>query len=161
MAHKGRIYKVWFRRDAAWTENFGPLVYPEAFYLPFHSLIFSARYAVSAIAQVMAINTSKDFVRIWRSPTYGGFFDNVYWTFEVLGEPNEIPVRAKFGIYHDAVIDTPLYVATYHFPLGNTEWGLWDLRNVETLHFLSPDITVSPYPLQLTIQGARYDRYNP
>lgn len=161
MAHKGRLWKLWFRRDASWTENFGALMLPEAFYIPFHTLIFSSRYAVSQIGQVDAINLNKGYVRKWTSPTYGGFFDNVYWTFELLSPPNERVTRTRFAIWHDAIIDTPLYDATYIEPLGNTEWGLWSLRNVETLHFLSPDITVSPYPLQLTIQAARYARYNP
>lgn len=161
MAHKGRLWKVWFRRDASWSENFGPLMLPEAFYIPFHSLIFSTRYAVSQISNLNAINLSKEFDRTWRSPTYGGIFDNVYWTFELLSPPNEVVRRTKFGIWHDALIDTPLYSATYLEPLGNIEWGLWSLRNVETLHFLSPDITINPFPLQLTIQAARYNRYNP
>jgi len=159
--HKGRAWKRWFRADASWTESFGPFLLPEAFFIAFTSPIFSSRYAVSQIKQVLGINTHKDFVRTWTSPTYGGFFDNVYWIFSLIGEPNEIYTRAKFEIWHDAVIDTPLYSATYHFPLGNTEWGLWELRNVETLHFLSPDIVVGPGLLQLTLQAARYDRYNP
>jgi hypothetical protein len=134
---------------------------PEAFHIPFHSLIFSPRYAVSQISQVNAVNLSKEYNRTWRSETYGDFSDNVYWQFELLSPPNEVVRRTKFSIWHDAIIDTPLYSATYFEPLGNLEWGLWSLRNVETLHFLSPFITVDPYPLQLTIQAAGYDRYNP
>lgn len=134
---------------------------PEAFFLPFNSQIFSARYAVSQIGKVMGINTNKEFVRKWTSPIYGGAFDNVYWTFEILGDPQEFPTRTRFAIWHDAIIDTPLYDATYVSILPNREWGLWTLLSVETLHWLSPDITVDPYPLRLTIQAARYDRYNP
>lgn len=161
MPHKGRIYKRWFRLDASWDLAFGNLMLPEAFFIPFHTSIFSSKYAVSQIGKVMAVNLHRDYVRTWESPVFGGFFDNVYWTFELLGPPDQYVQRTRFSIWHDAIIDTPLYDATYFEPLANREWGLWTLRNVETLHWLSPDITVNPYPLQLTIQAARYDRYNP
>lgn len=159
--NKGRVWKKWFRADASFDVNFGPFCYPEAFYIAFKSSIFSSRYAVSQIDKVIAVNLHKDFVREWVSPTYGGFFDNVYWKFETLGPPDEPVFRTRFSIWHDAIIPTPLYDATYRTILGNTEWGLWLLQFVETLHWLSPDITVDPYPLRLTIQAARYDRYNP
>jgi len=159
--NKGRVYKKWFRADAAWDVNFGPFTYPEAFYLPFHSEIFSSRYAVSQIHRVMGINLNKGFVRKWTSPTYGGFFDNVYWTFEVLGPPDEPVFETRFAIWHQAVIDTPLYDATYRSIISTVEWNLWTLLNAKELHWLSPEITVNPYPLRLTIQAARYDRYNP
>jgi len=159
--NKGRAWKKWFRADASVDVNFGPFMYPEAFFIAFKSTISSARYAVSQIDKVLGINLKKNFDRTWESEPYGGFFDNVYWIFEVLGPPDEKPIRAKFAIWHNAIIPTPLYSATYIFPLGNYEWGLWTLLNVETLHYLSPDVTLSPYPLRLTIQAAGYDRYNP
>lgn len=161
MASKGKLWKLWFRRDASWNLNFSPLSMPECIYISFNSTIFSARYAVSQIKQVMAVNLSKEYVRKWTSPTYGGTFDNVYWTFEIEGQPNENPTGLKFAIWHEAVIDTPLYSATYFLPDEFFEWYSWQLLGVKTLHFLSPDITVDPYPLRLAIQAARYDRYNP
>jgi hypothetical protein len=161
MAHKGKVYKLWFRRDAAYNVNASPLKYPEALYIAFKSLIFSSRYAVSQIDQVLGVNLNKTFTRVWTSEVYGGFFDNVYWIFEVLGDPQEPIDRVRFSIWHDAIIDTPLYDATYRFFFPNVQWDEWVILNRETLHFLSPDVTVSGGNLRVTLRAADYTRYNP
>lgn len=161
MAHKGRLYKNWFRRDAAWSINWGPGMLPEAFECVFNTQIFSARYAVALFPTVLAINLNKTYTRIWTSPVVGGFFDNVYWTFELLSPPNEVVDKIKFGIWHNAIIPTPLYSATYRIQQPLLEWFTYSFSALEQLHFLSPDITVNPFPLRVTIQAARYARYNP
>jgi len=161
MAHKGKIWRLWFRRDAAWSENNYTLAFPEAFYCSFQSGIFSRRYAVSLFPTVNAINLHKDYVRTWESERVGGIFDNVFWRFEIPVAPNAVIDRVRFSIWHGALISTPLYDATYRILGALGEYGNFQMISVETLHFLSVDVTVDPYPLRLNIQAAQYDRYNP
>jgi len=161
MAHKGKLYKQWFRRDAAWSVNGGYGTYPEAFECVFHTLIFSAKYQVSQFATVLAVNLSKDYVRLWRSEPVGGFFDNAYWQVEMLSPANEVVRQIKFGLWHDAVIDTPLFSATYRTLQSLNEFNIFPIQGLVELHFLSADVTVDPEQFRMSIQHAPYSKYNP
>lgn len=161
MAHKGHAYKLWFRRDASWDLNNYTFGYPECYYISSHATIFSARYAVSQISQVMAVNTKKTYDRLWISETYGGFFDNVYWFLEFKDAPDEPISRVRFSIWHNAVIDFPLFSATYGMQHHPTFYYAVDTSALIELHWLSPDITVDPERFLIKFRAARYDRYNP
>jgi len=161
MAHKGKLYKLWFRRDAAWELNNYQFAYPECYRIYYHDLIFSARYAVSQISQVMGVNLSKEYLRSWRSPTYGGIFDNVYWILSITSPPNEPVDEGRFAIWHSAVIDTPLFDATYRTVQTLPQYENFSFQQLKQLHYLSPDISVDPETFKIFFTAARYDRYNP
>jgi hypothetical protein len=161
MAHVGKNWKLWFRRDAAWDLKNYKTGFAEAYEAHPRYLISSSRYATSLFSTVLAVNTSKDYSRFWRSETVGGFFDNVYWTFELLTPPNEVAAWVRFKIWHDALIPTPLFSADYDCPILNQGWDVWFLRDLRQLNFLSPDINVDPNTWQVTIRAAPWIRYNP
>lgn len=161
MAHVGKVYKLWFRRDAAWELNNYTFGWPEAYFAVSHGLITSARYAVSQFAKVFPVNLHKDYVRKWTSEQYGGFFDNVYWNLEFPGVPDEPLELVRFSIWHGAIIDTPLFDATYRSALYDPDYHFWRCGNMIELHFLSPDVQVDPERFNLVFAAARWDKYPP
>ncbi len=161
MAHKGKPWKLWFRRDATWDQdnyNFG---WPEAYRIAIWGDIFSARYAVNLLPDVLAINLNKEYIRTWTSAVVGGFFDNCYWKISFPGVPDENHTQGKFEIWHDAVIPTPLYSVTYRFSDLPVRYTVLRLGFPDIVHFISPDISVDPDHFHPTLQAARYDVYNP
>jgi hypothetical protein len=161
MAHVGKNYKLWFRRDANWDLNNYKFGYPECYFILSHQLIFSARYAVSQIKKVDAVNLYKTYDRVWTSPTYGGFFDNVYWQLEFVDPPDEPINTVRFKIWHDAIIDVPLFDATYGMQHHPTPYYLVETSALMELHWLSPDITVDPERFLIKFAAARWGRYPP
>lgn len=161
MAHVGKHYKLWFRRDASWELNNYAFGWPEAYHVHQHGLLASARYRVEVVDLKPAINLSKDYSRIWRSETLGNIFDNAYWQVEFPGVPDEKIDRVKFGIWHDAVIDTPLLSATYRFSESSPVYYNLPAGAMTQLHFLSPDIVCDPIRFAPWLFASRWDRYNP
>lgn len=161
MAHVGRSYKLWYRRDATWDLNNYRFGFPEAYLVFSHGHIASARYSVEVIDYEPAINLNKTYTRRWVSATKGGFFDNAYWKIEFL-EPYETQLdRVKFGIWHSAVIDTPLFSATYRKAESNPVYYNMPFGALEELHFLSPDVLVDPSRFAPVLIAARWNIYNP
>lgn len=161
MAHKGSPYKLWFRRDANWNLNNYNYGYPECYLVRGNDFISSPRYAVARFGDVDGVNLNKDYLRKWTSPTYGSFFDNVYWTLELQGPVDESITQARFGIWHQALIDTPLFTATYKCSQVVLGYESVFLSGLVQLHYLSPDVTVDPETFRVFFQAARYGRYNP
>lgn len=161
MAHKGKSYKLWFRRDAAWDLNNYLFGYPECYQLFNYGLMTSARYAVSQMRKVDAVNLSKDYDRTWTSPPYGGFFDNAYWFIRISSPPDERVDKIRFSIWHDAVIPTPLFSATMFVQFVRPQYFGWYLFGIDQLHFLSPDVQVNLTSFFVDLQAATYTRYNP
>jgi len=161
MAHVGKFYKLWFRRDAAPDSNDNKKNYPEAYRFDSPQEFFSSRYAISQLRTVYAVNVSKDYKRIWRSETIGGFFDNAYWQVEFTDVPDIRPAKFRLSFWHDAVIDTPLFDATYGLSHHPGTYALWEGGAMLQLHFLSPDIVLDPDRLLPTISAAGWNIYNP
>jgi len=161
MAHRGKHWKLWFRRDANWNLNNYAEGYPEAYFIRSRDFISSPRYAVSLIDTVVAVNVNKTYDRTWTSAPVGGFFDNVYWIVEMFGRPDESVSTAKFSLWHNAVVDTPLFSATYKCSQVVLGYESLFLSGLVQLHFLSADINVDPVSFRVFIQAARYGRYNP
>lgn len=161
MAHKGKVYKLWWRRDAAWELNNYNFGWPEAYRILSHGLIFSARYAVEVIDYNFALNFKKTYDRTWESEPRGGFFDNAYWRIEFPGPPDEPLELIKFGLWHNAIIDTPLFTATYQFSELDPDYHFMRVGALRQLHFLSPDVQVNPDRFLPIIVAARWDVYHP
>jgi len=162
MAHKGRLYKLWFRRDAAWEASFNyTFGWPEAYMLTTSTLMTSARYAVSQMDTVPAINLNKTFDRTWTSAPVGGFFDNAYWRLSFFEDPQEDIRHFKYEVRHSAIIDTPLFSATYQLRNQPGAYPLCQGGHFTELHFLSPDIQVDTERFTLTFFAARWNICNP
>lgn len=161
MAHKGKHYKLWFRRDCNLLLNNNRMGWPEAYKIVAMGPMLSARYAINALPAELLINTNKTFDLTWTSPVVGGFFDNVRMTVEL---PLEFSVGSpgiKIRIVHTAIINTPIFSAEYTvgFPFGN--YPAWRTNQLHHLSFLSPDITLNPDTFQLHIAAATYAFYDP
>jgi hypothetical protein len=161
MAHVGRLYRLWFRRDAAWDLNNYKFAFPEAYLLFSHGFMTSARYDVADIDTVFAVNTKKTYDRTWTSEPVGGFFDNAYWQIQFSGPHEEQLETCRFSVWHKAIIDTPLFDATFF--KGESSPAYFNARyaGLKQLHFLSGDVQVDPERFHLTIIAARWNVYNP
>jgi hypothetical protein len=161
MAHKGRRYKLWFRRDAAWNLNDYNYGYPEAYYMRFRSPMVSTRWDLHSLSDATAVNLNKTYTRVWTTPPIGGVFDNTYWSIELLGPPDTYALELRFRLKHAALVDLPLFDATY--PINQQVFG-YELILADTwttLHFLSPDISLPNNKFFMDIESAGYLRYNP
>lgn len=161
MAHKGDRYKLWFRRDAAWNLNNYRFGYPEAYFVRARDAMVSTRWDVSSLDFNVAINTNKEFVRTWTSLPRGTVFDNTYWSIEISGPADESNLQCRFRLLHSALIDTPLFSATYDFSQTVLGFESLFLDQWTTLHFLSPDITLPSHGFRVILDAANYTRYNP
>lgn len=161
MAHVGKAYKLWFRRDAAWQLNNYRFGWPEAYRVLSHGPISSSRYNVEVIGYENAINLSKEYSRKWVSAPSGNVFDNAYWQVEFPGAPDEPLENIKIGIWHSALIDTPLFSATYRSSELDPDYHFLRCGALIQLHFLSPDVQVDPERFGAIIVAARWDVYNP
>lgn len=159
MAHTGRNYKLWFRRDAAWELQNYAFAYPEAYYCYSHGLISSSRYNVEVIGYENAINLNKGYRRIWTSAPSGNIFDNAYWQIETVSQPDEYFDRFRLSIWHSAIIDTPLFDATYKLNESSPVYYNFQGGAMLQLHYLSPDVNVDPDRFAPWIKAARWDRY--
>lgn len=161
MAHKGKLYKLWFRRDAAWNVNNYRQAFPEAYSLTFHNGPSSARYAVADLGTVLGVNLNKTYTRVWTSEPVGGFFDNAYWRLTTLSEPNDPYEKFRFEMRHSAVIETPLANIVFDVQHKPTSPFNIILGGVLEVQFLSPDITWNPESATIEFLAAGYERYNP
>jgi len=161
MAHVGRSYKLWYRRDASWDLNNYRFGFPEAYLCFSHGTIFSARYSVEVIDYEPAVNLNKGYSRVWRSAPRGNFFDNAYWQLEFRNPAYTQLDNFRFSIWHQAVVDFPLFSATYRKRESSPVYYSLPGGFMEELHFLSPDITVDPVRFQPWVIAARWNVYNP
>lgn len=161
MAHKGRYWKLWFRRDAAWFLNVYTYAYPEAYYVTGRDPVVSLRWRVSESLDLNGLNLSKDYDRRWTSAPFGGVFDNAYWSIELLGPPDGLIDGARLRIKHSALIDTPLVDITYDASQSVFGFENFFLHTWRTVHFISPDVTFPENRFRLTVGAATYARYNP
>jgi len=159
MAHVGKVYKLWFRRDAAWQVDNYRFGWPEAYRVLSHGAISSPRYAVEVIDYEFAVNLKKTYDRTWISATRGGIFDNAYWQVFFPGVPDEPIEEIRFGIWHSAIIDTPLFSATYQSSEFDPDYHFIRFGGLRQLHYLSPDVNVDPDRFNLIITAARWDVY--
>jgi hypothetical protein len=159
MAHVGQLYKLWYRRDASWNLNNYKFAFPEAYSLFSHGFISSARYNVEVIDQYPAVNLNKSYDRTWVSQSSGGVFDNAYWKLEFRNEVYTQLDNFRFSIWHAAVIDTPLFSATYRKAESSPVYYNLPGGFMEELHFLSPDISVDPDRFQPRVIAARWNEY--
>jgi len=161
MAHVGKHYKLWFRRDAAWQLNNYAFAYPEAYWLFQHGTILSNRYDFGSLDLRYAINLKKTYDREWVSEPYGGFFDNTYWKVAIESEPDEIFTQFRFSIWHNAIIPFPVFSASYRTNESSPLYYNFQGGAMVQLHFLSPDVQVDPLRFAPWLFAARWDRYNP
>lgn len=161
MAHTGREYKLWFRRDAAWDINNYTYAYPEAYYVYFSGQIASRDYDLSSIRSENAVNLHKLYDRTWVSRITGTVEDNTFWVLQFTNAPDEKLDRLRIAVWHAALIDTPLFDATYR--LNESEPVYYNMQGgaMLQLHFLSEKIFVDPVRFQPWIKAARWDRYQP
>lgn len=161
MAHVGKDYKLWFRRDCNLLLNNNRRGFPEAYKIVAIGPMFSAKYAISLLKNELLINTKKTFDLTWEGAKVGGFFDGCHLE---VGLPLEFAVHSvgiDIRIVHDAAIPTPLFSAVYTvgFPFGN--YPAWRTNQLVELRYLSPDITLNPDTFSLFIEAAPWSVYNP
>lgn len=161
MAHVGKHYKLWFRRDATWDLNNYAFGWPEAYHVHQHGLVTSARYDMTSIDRNVAVNLKKTYDREWVSEPYGGFFDNTYWKISWDSPPDEVWLHFKFEIWHNAIIPSPLFSATYRVRELSPVYYNFQGGAMTQLHWLSPEVTVDPDRFAPWIFASRWDRYNP
>lgn len=161
MAHVGKDWKLWFRRDVSIRVDNYRFAFPEAYKVVVLGPQSSARYAISLLPTVQAINLHKDFELTWRSETVGGFFDNAYWqvTLPLNNQLNVDTMRVQY--WHDAIIPTPLFDAIYYVGFPFNSYPAWRNGPLKELLWLSPDITLNPDDYHCHIEAARWDDYNP
>jgi len=161
VAHKGKIWKLWFRRDASWSLNNYRTGYPEAYYVRARDAMVSTRWDVSSMDFNVGVNLNKTFDRRWTSEPRGGVFDNSYWSIEVTGPADQHVLQCRFRLTHSALVDTPLFSATYTFDQTFIGFENIFLDQWDTLHFLNPDIHLPSGGFRVFLEAARYARYNP
>lgn len=161
MAHKGKLYKLWFRRDAAFNLNNFKFGYPEAFQAFNTNQIFSPKWAVALWQSVLGVNVSTDLVRKWTSDPVGGFFNNAYWSVEVTSPPAEKITEIDFRMTHEAIVDVPLIHFIMEAQQPILDYGSIFADRIKEVRWLDPDIFIELNNFQFTLEAAGYGIYNP
>lgn len=161
MAHVGKFWKLWWRRDASVFVNNYANGFGEAYQIIGAGPWFSSRYRIDALHLVPAINLSKDFDPVWTSVPVGNFFDNVFWRVTLPIEPTLGVSTMRVEVRHNAAVPTPVFDATYKLGLPFGQYDRFSVGELQTLHFLSPDLDMNPDSFGFNIRAARWDVYNP
>lgn len=161
MAHVGKFWKLWWRRDASVLVNNYANGFAEAYQLIGAGPISSSRYRVDALGLVLAINLSKEMNPVWTSEPVGNVFDNVYWRVTLPIEPTLGVSKMRVEIRHHAFIDTPVFDARYNLGLPFGEYDRFSIGTLDQLFFLSPDVDLNPDFFGFNIKAARWQDYNP
>jgi len=161
MAHVGKDYKLWFRRDGSVYLNNYRRGFPEAYRVLIMGPMSSATYSLELLPDTLGINLNKNWDPTWRSPTVGDTFSSCYWQITLPPEPVLGQPQITFKIFHDALVPTPLYSAEYQvgFPFGS--YPQWRNGSLSHVNFLSPSITLNPDTFRWQIEAAPWSVYNP
>jgi hypothetical protein len=161
MAHVGKDYKLWFRRDAnVFLDNYRR-GFPEAFRVESLGPMFSARWAISLLKDVLWTNTSKEFSPTWTSVPVGGVFDNVFASVTLPIEPTLRTSVIDLRFDHKALINTPIFHAEYFMSILTEPYRAFSTASLKQLFYLSPDITLNPDNFAMYLRAADWSQYNP
>lgn len=105
MAHKGKHYKLWFRRDWSVQLNNYEWAFPEAFEVT-ENIIRWDGHEIDALERVLGLNlsTGHDAKRLWRSDPVFGPGANFRWEMEVTDANYDEMKTFNFRLYRGATL---------------------------------------------------------
>lgn len=160
MAHKGRDYKLWFRRDFWNVRNYRDAA-PEAYHVRTLAGVSSSFWNLNPVVNNLAYNTRVDdsAVRQWTSDKAGSTNNPVRWRFIVEDETWEDPKVCRFQILVNAdfrIFD--IRIEAFNRTSVPREWFF--RRRAEVL-IRDTGILFTESSFELDVVYTGYDRYNP
>lgn len=160
MAHVGKFYKLWFRRDLAVSLNNYKFAYPEAFVLTI-SGISSTFFQLHGIDDSLLVNTRRDSttIREWVGPNTTPPPVKVQPIVEVTdtnwGDEREFHFRLEVSLGF-RVLD---FKCVSEVP--QLRYGTWQARFVTDVIVLDSRINYTPGNFFIKVEAADWSRYNP
>lgn len=160
MAHKGKRYKLWVRRDLATTVLNYNDAYPEAYILGFTG-VSSAFFQLERINGGLIYNTRKDssIRRLWLGNDTTGPGIQLRTSVEVTDDPPGLPVKFTWTVFVGQIFRI-LEVQCETTP-ETSGYESFHNNTVPTVTIQDSRIDIDMINFRCGCTAARYDRYDP